>query len=389
MDILKYLIYAIILSYPFGELSRFSIFNNISITMTDLLVIVAGLSWIVHIKKFSLRLLSDLQKHILIFIIALAFSLLINLWRYQSSEIFVGIMYLVRWVFYCSLFFIVRNIDEITKSRLISLMIFVGSLFSFFGLIQYALYPDLRNLMYLGWDDHLFRLFSTVFDPNFAAVMINLYIFLIAGILISKSNKKYIYLYTFLFFLGFIALLLTYSRSGYLMFLVGMMTMLILSKKKKIALLLVAVFLSSTIFLPKSLPSEGVNLFRSASVTSRIESMDHAILIIKDNPLFGVGFNMYRFAQDRYGFATKSKFTETHSAAGTDNSFLFILATTGVIGFTVYILMWGKIITASLKNYVFLGSAVGLFVNAVFVNSLFYPFVMLWMWILLGLMERN
>jgi hypothetical protein len=94
----------------------------------------------------------------------------------------------------------------------------------------------------------------------------------------------------------------------------------------------------------------------------------------------------------------------SHADAGTDNSFLFVLATTGVVGFFAYLWMWNSLLTHSgdpgsrsgmimhfrllVKTPVgklIVSSVLGLFVSALFINALFYPFLMGYMWILLGI----
>ncbi len=440
MGLLKLLVCAAIISMPLGQVTRIGIGHYTAVTLTDLLVAVLCLCWIIFLCLQRITWpRASLQKYILLFIAILLVSLAVNIRRFELNEIFSGSLYLFRWLFYASLYFIVKGFDEKYKKKLVYLLLFAGSLFIFFGYLQYMLYPDLRNLIYLGWDDHLFRLFSTVFDPNFAAVLINLFLFLVVGMIIvnKKKSDNFFVGYICLFILGTIALLLTYSRSGYLMFAVGVLTMLFIASKKKLMIPFTIALLVGLLFIPKNLPSEGVNLLRTASIESRLTSMKQALTIIKDNPIFGVGFNMYSFAQERYEFTPQSKFSQMHSAAGTDNSFLFVLATTGIIGLVAYLLLWKKIIEVAFSHYdinrhsgkrsqvpdgtwrsasrisnglrgfwtsqndgreidpkksiaiVIIGSSVGLFANALFLNSLFYPSVMLWMWVLIAITERT
>ncbi|MBI3070128.1 MAG: O-antigen ligase family protein, partial [Candidatus Levybacteria bacterium] len=129
---------------------------------------------------------------------------------------------------------------------------------------------------------------------------------------------------------------------------------------------------------------------------NRLESTGNAIAIFKDNPLIGVGFNAYRYAQYRYGFIKGENWQIVHSGAGTDNSFLFVLATTGIIGLISYLYLWWVILkkayfekSSKIISGVVFASVAGLALNAFFINSLFFPFIMAWMWILLGLTESN
>ena len=54
-------------------------------------------------------------------------------------------------------------------------MLISGSLIVLLGFIQLMFYPALRNLYYLGWDEHLYRMFSTFLDPNFAGAFFVLF----------------------------------------------------------------------------------------------------------------------------------------------------------------------------------------------------------------------
>ena len=150
--------------------------------------------------------------------------------------------------------------------------------------------------------------------------------------------------------------------------------------------------------------SEGTNLFRTVSTNARIESYQQAWVFFQQSPLFGIGFNAYRYAQDRAFPSCNEKkaqrcldkqvLAESHAGAGTDNSFLFVLATTGIVGSTAYLFLWYRILLLSWKHktepygLIVLSSSLALFANSLFINSLFYPFIMLWMWVIIGGMQQ-
>jgi len=72
--------------------------------------------------------------------------------------------------------------------------------------------------------------------------------------------------------------------------------------------------------------------------------------IIKDNPLFGVGFNSLRFMKRDYGFLNQD-WQESHSGAGVDSSVLFVWATTGVFGLGIYLWLFWKIAQLALSHH--------------------------------------
>jgi hypothetical protein len=72
------------------------------------------------------------------------------------------------------------------------------------------------------------------------------------------------------------------------------------------------------------------------------------------------------------------------AAAGMDSSLLFVAATTGIIGAAAYIYLLFSMIRNGKKSRFYIASFAALLVHSLFVNSLFYPWVMIWMWILTG-----
>ena len=131
---------------------------------------------------------------------------------------------------------------------------------------------------------------------------------------------------------------------------------------------------------------ENVNLFRAVSSEARLETAGNALLIIKNNPLIGVGFNSYRYAQFRYGLRNRAN-AQSHADSAPDNSFLFVIATTGIVGFILYLFLWVRVFKIS--SVLAIASITGVFINSMFINSLFYPFIMLWLWIIIAIKENN
>ena len=126
---------------------------------------------------------------------------------------------------------------------------------------------------------------------------------------------------------------------------------------------------------------------------ARIVSWQNAAQIIKDSPVLGVGFNNYRFAQMRYGFFGFEKPEGGMSGAGSDSSLLLVLATTGIIGFAIFLTFLVRVFSLSFrfKNtsvvaLAVFSSLVALLVHSIVVNSMFYPWILAWFWITLGLM---
>jgi O-antigen ligase len=139
-----------------------------------------------------------------------------------------------------------------------------------------------------------------------------------------------------------------------------------------------------TLFLlPRRSGGEGIRLERTRTVQARVGSWRNALIISRDHPLLGVGFNAYRYAQRDYGFL-KEQWQESNAGAGADSSFLFVLATTGILGFFTYLWIWMKSLISNYSSVVIFSSIIAIFIHSFFLNSLFYPWVMAWIWILLA-----
>jgi len=365
--------------FIFGEIIRLDLGNGVFLKPVDIGIGFILALWLISklAKKEKIRQ-RNIYIPILFFAGSGALSLLINYSNLTISQFFISLMYLVRWVTYAGIFFIVNDFDKNFKKKIPTLLIVVGALIVGLGYLQYFFYSSLRNLFYLGWDEHMYRMFSVFLDPNFAGSFFVLFFLFLVSLFLEKKNI----LICFLAALTLGAVFLTFSRSALIMLIVSSSLLFILMNKKIwIAILLGIIFIvfgmSSRYF-----NIENINLFRIVSSEARLETARNAIAIIKNNPIFGVGFNSYRYAQFRYGLRNDNAVAVSHADAGVDNSFLFVIATTGIVGFILFLFLWLRI----LKNTSILAvaSIMGVFVNSMFINSLFYPFIMLWLWIIIA-----
>lgn len=397
MGLLKILFIITLLSIPIGEILRFELTIGTSINLSNIAVGVLTAYWLVlHFFKKKKINTVKLIKPITIFAGIGFISLLFNFKLLNFQELVVSFLYLIRWVMYVSIYFIVLEFDKHFQKKIIYLLLSIGGIIVIAGYVQYFFYPSLRNLFYLGWDEHLYRMFSSFLDPNFAGAFLSLYFFLIVGLMSSftkKSEELKIVLFGVLGILTFIAIFLTYSRSAILMLIVGCLIFLILKRKFSIMIFLALLVVGLLLFVPKAFKTEGTDLFRKVSSEARISSAKQAMSIFLKNPVLGIGFNAYKYARIRHGFTGKND--PSHAEGGADVSFLFVMATTGVIGFIAYLYLLSKIISTAFLKYknnfiagVLLVSVISLVINSFFINSLFYSFFMLWMWILLGLTEN-
>lgn len=316
-----------------------------------------------------------LFRPILIFIFAASVSLLVNVGSYDGWIIRAGSLYLLRWSVYTFLYAIVV-FEILPWSLWLWGLAGLGTILAVLGLIQFVWYPDLRNLWYLGWDPHYYRVFATLLDPNYVGILLVLTLFVLSYMLVRYARWR-AWITVVMGMVG-IALILTFSRSSYLALLAGLCTAVILVKQwRKKGLFLVLLFLLFIVYIPKP-GGDTLSLDRYDSTVSRLQNWQQTVMEITKRPVFGFGFNVLPFL----------------SRSGIDSSFLFVGVTAGIVGLVGYLWLIFALAGLALRSrdrqfkILILSSMSALFVHSLFVNSLFYPWVMIWIWVLAGVAEK-
>lgn len=389
-------------SFIFGQFARLQLGNGVSVTLLDcIIVFFSSISFVRLFFRGRLEKVvsSQLFKPFVFFAGACLLSLLFNISSLKIQELGVASLYLLRVLAYVSLAFFIPFFSKRQKTLLVRTLAVSVFITVVIGFLQFLYYPNLRNLYYLEWDDHLYRLFSVFLDPNFASVIFSsLFIFLL-GVTIETIRKdlRSGILLGILSLLPVAAVFLTYSRTGMITLTVGTIVFFLVKGYRKFLLVCLAIF-ASLLFLTADFKVEGLNPLRTVSTNARFESARIALAIFQHNPLTGVGFNAYRYAQHRYGFRPDDRWETSHADAGTDNSFLFVLATTGVVGLTCYLFFWYTILktayVASKKrkgvlSTVVFATAIAILTSSIFLNTLFYPFILVWIISLYAVMEST
>ncbi|MCX6794217.1 MAG: O-antigen ligase family protein [Candidatus Gottesmanbacteria bacterium] len=359
-----------------GQIGGMSLFPGVVVYAHDILlavlVIISALK-ILHAKRMPR---AKLITPIAVFIVTGVVSLVMNYWRFPLPSLLAGSLYLVRWTLYAFLYIFVLQGNSDIKFWLKGLYI-VGIGFGILGLIQFFLYPDLRNLMYLGWDPHYYRLFSTLLDPNFMGIILVFTLLLGFGLLTKKHRLWFIAGQL----VAFTALLLTYSRSSFLALGAAIVVWACMRKQWKLFIALF-VFAALIFILPKTSGST-LNLTRPDSSFARVGNWQESLQLIIKAPVFGYGFDTLRYVRPAEAVSK--------AAAGLDSSILFILATTGLAGLAAYTYLVISLFGAGNRAHktFYIATLSALLVHSVFVNSMFYPWVMIWIWILTGAMEKT
>lgn len=393
MDILTILIgIVVVILLPLGQVFRIDLGNSIAINPLDigvlLVVIVSAITAIM--KKQFPKILLPLG----IFGALGLLGLLIQVKLLSAQEFTVSLLYLFRFFAYTSIALGVWLLKKEQRAMILKMLLIGGGIVVVAGYIQYFFYQSLWGVLYEGWDPHLYRMFSTFLDPNFSGPFFVLYFLLILHMWFEEKQRKNKIAFAVLGILSFFAIILSFSRGAYVDGAISILVYLSLRGHKKIALgtpvLVLVLSLCIAFFLPYG---EEKHLLRTASTQARLISAENALTIFVKNPIVGVGFNSYRYAQHRYHLLSGFNWEDTHSGAGVNNSYVFVLATTGILGGIAYGWFWLGILKGSFRSLqqkkwyalFFFASWIALLVSGIFENTLFYPSIMVWMFVLVGL----
>ncbi|NCN87463.1 MAG: hypothetical protein GW941_01055 [Candidatus Pacebacteria bacterium] len=288
------------------------------------------------------------------------------------------LFYTIRFVTYGLLFYFINKF-KIIKHNYLSWGYFItGFYLLLFGLFQYLFIPDMRFLSILGWDDHYYRLIGSQFDPNFMGIIFVLLFFNFKKVRLKKGK----YLKNILLFLLLIGITLTFSRATYLSFLVGT----ILFAKFNYKRYLYAILLIILIILSPKPGGEGVDLTRTASISARVESSQTSLVSLQPYQyLFGQG--LFNRQKNSY---IKNDYIRADHAILEDNFILLIFNATGIVGLSLVSIILSKHLVALYKkNQVNTISIILVLTHSLFNNTVFQPFVFIFLvWGLISKVDR-
>jgi O-antigen ligase len=192
-------------------------------------------------------------------------------------------------------------------------------------------------------------------DPNFTGAILATFtiLFLVA--------KKY-----FTSLVLIITLALTFSRASYL----SLMTTLVplVTNKKYLKFLWVVPLLALVVYFSPKPFGEGVNLFRTYSIFSRVESVNNGIQLFLERPLSGMGFGALTSIEG--------------AKVSVDNSYVYLLASSGLLGLLSFVSVLFAILKATKKDTYLL--LLPILIHALFNNSFFYIWIMSLFWVIVG-----
>lgn len=359
-----------------GQLIKYPQGTQGGITALDLTILFLNLLAIFSIKaKFKKPPL--FVKSAFIFVIVAALSLIFTPLKLDTLQYLNSFAYILRFSSYILFgWLVVSGALPTVTQNINKILIFSGVGIGILGLLQFIFIPDLIFLASNGWDPHYLRTVSTFLDPNFTGVFLSLTL-----ILLAVKGKEILRprIFQVLFLLVYLGIVTTFSRSAYIALLTSFLLLALL--KKSFLLLILTIVLGLGLWLGFKIYTHVIavpnNINRQQSAKYRLNSWEQGWQIFTKSPILGSGFNSYRFALSQYHL-TESDITKSRGASANDSSLLFVLATTGILGLAAYIFFIASLIRKPLQNPVLVTGLVGIICSSFFINSLFYPFILIW-----------
>ena len=362
-----------------GQLIKIPLSGNSGITILD---IVVGFLCLVGIFNLKFRLTKPPLFIVgaIVFISTATLSLIFTPLNLQLSEYLTGFLYTARFIAYVLFGWIVLSgAFPKFRERIPQILVFSGLGLAVIGLLQFIFLPDLGFLTAEGWDPHYYRTVSTFLDPNFAGGFLVLTLLLLSSFRLeglARPSKVFYLIFT----LVYLALLTTFSRSSYLMFLVSGLTFSFLKKSRTLTLTTILLFalLLASFQIYTNLVAKPHSIDRTRSASFRISTWQQGFTLFRKSPVLGIGYNAYRYGLKEHSLADE-QFLGSHGSSGNDSSLLSVAATTGIVGLIAYFYFLLTLVRFSFKkNLILISGLMGLIIHSFFANSLFYPPILAW-----------
>ena len=317
--------------------------GGLSISATTLALSGLYLSWLVRAltnRRTEQRPRLHMSKALLLYLVISAISLLVA--SDVSLAAFEVVLLLQSSLVY---FYIANNIHNGEEVSFVVLLLLLACLaegaimIAMSILVTPATTWELPIHLHAEWinSGHFMRLGGTVGSPNTAAGYLSMAIASAASVFFTNLKSAHKWLGTAALAFGVLALILTYSRGGWMALALAATVISVsvsrrqgVSWKRPAAVLALVVVVCLPLY---SIVSRRLLGDDRGSAQSRIPLMNLAFRIVKDNPVLGVGANNFTVAMDRY---VTSDFREEFFFA-VHNKYLLVLAETGIGGLLAFL----------------------------------------------------
>ncbi len=183
--------------------------------------------------------------------------------------------------------------------------------------------------------------------PNELAAFYTQYTLLMIGILIHDHLKIRKLLFLTIIMLNTYCIIYLYSRAAYFASLMGLIIIGAIKNKK--TLILVMLFLVFWTFLLPVSVQERIDMTQNeegrldSSANERIALKDHAIKIFREHPIVGIGYKTFSY--------TTGTIYDENIMKDTHNMYLNVLSELGIVGFTLFMILYLFALKNSLRLY--------------------------------------
>lgn len=373
LNLLNLFLYLSIFTLSLGQFSAIYKTGTANIYLFDIVILLFVLIGLFNFNKHLY--IPKITYPFFIFLFLALITSVIKIDNYDLDTYFVGLFYLFRLISYFISSIIIVNMiknNNVSLDNLINLLLISGLFISVAGFIQLLVLPDLSVLeSNLMWDPHKNRLVSVFFDPNFTGAYLSILSSILLYKYFHKNNFDKIDFFLLLTFV--ISIILTFSRSSWLFLSIVFIIQAIKKSKLFVVLFFILCFLIYFAVPRIQTRISGIT-DPSDSAYYRVISWNNTLKIIKDNYLFGIGYNNYREVQKQYGLINDDNYLN-HSNSGSDSSLLLIFVTTGIVGFIMFLIYFINYVIVS-RNTFIISIILGIFANSMFINSWFFPIIM-------------
>jgi len=391
---------------PFSKILVGDFGTNLrALNFTNILTAIALVGWFIRSKKEGLPFWekSLLNKLIYLFMF-LGFLSVLHAFGWVGDNAFYIFVEFKRWVTPVLFFFLAYNIvrEKDVCKAVIYTMMFIVCLAGLMAIRDYINFGVNASSLEKA------RIGGITAQPNQLAAFFVYYIFLYAGFILVYYNNPRIWFLLVPMAIAFRGIMVTFSRGGYIAFATGGLGISFFrSKVLFIVALSGLVFLvMDPVFLPAGIRYRMGMTFKSdiysasdieasidTSSARRIEAWRGAWAMIKDKPIFGVGYGLFPYFLPRYN--PKAGYMDAH------NSYFIIAAEQGVPTLIVFLMIVLMLIRYSYYVYRntddkfykavalgFLGGLTGLLMSNMFGSRLNTLEISGYFWILAGIIMR-
>lgn len=357
-----------------GQLQRIQFTTTVAVYLHEICIGLVIILFLSELAKQYQKILIRLRQKKFIMVFLFFFLCQTLVWQLLKLDL-AALLHIVRLLLYAQLPLIVHiSIQKkyFSATNFYYFLLLMCVFFAIAGIGQYLFIPDTRFLFLMGWDDHYYRLISTLFDPGYTGLLLAIGLFLLLPLRLPQSQR-------ILKFIGYTvfmaAILLTYSRATYLSLAVVFLLEAVI-QKKWVYLLVIVLMILTIPQLPRK-PGESTNLARTYSISSRITN-DRNSLTVLTFPELLLGSGLYHTQDQPVGGLPDH-------ATTANNSFIFLFGSLGIVGTLLLVAALYQLSINQAFLRIPLRPVIALIaIHSLFNNSVFYIWVMVVVFVLVG-----